>query len=356
MKIWLDLRFLHDNLYSTFVLELVQAMVQKDTKNSYTIYTNVFLDWFEFKNISQKVVWIPNGSLKEQTKYYGILRKDKNDLMLFFNHYKPIFYTRTYYTLLPTLKEIYYSNFPNYIAKYKFIYLLGKNLKRSYKILCFDQNTSNELIEKYNIEEEKIHSIDWFFPDKNSETINENLKINIRAKYGINNDFFIYSWWEWVEKNYEKLIHAYGKVLADGKKIDLVFLWDSISKNVALRSLILDLKIQSHIHFIWVIKPAEKKYFYHDSLGVIFPSAYEPFPFRLSDPLYFDSPILSSNLKNIQNIFWDSLTYFSSISVNSMYESISTFLKHKKHTTDYSEVKQRFSKENTLKDLLEIIL
>ncbi|MDP2395860.1 MAG: hypothetical protein Q8S84_07760 [bacterium] len=66
-------------------------------------------------------------------------------------------YTLNYFTLLPSLKDVYYSNFSNYIKKYSYLYLLEKNLNNSVKIICFDTNTSDELIEKYNISERKIN-------------------------------------------------------------------------------------------------------------------------------------------------------------------------------------------------------
>jgi hypothetical protein len=37
---------------------------------------------------------------------------------------------------------------------------MGKNLKKSEKIISFDENTRNELVEKFNIPETKIELID----------------------------------------------------------------------------------------------------------------------------------------------------------------------------------------------------
>ncbi|MDR0771506.1 MAG: hypothetical protein LBF15_00005 [Candidatus Peribacteria bacterium] len=74
---------------------------------------------------------------------------------------------------------------------------MNKNFKKSEKIICFDENTRNELVEKFDISELKIHTINGFFPDISSsenEEQEEKLNINIKAKYSINHDeFFIYS-------------------------------------------------------------------------------------------------------------------------------------------------------------------
>jgi hypothetical protein len=64
-----------------------------------------------------------------------------------------------YFILLPSLKEIYYSNFNSYLEKYTYLYLLEKNLIKSEKIICLDIHTVDELIEKYNIEERKIYTL-----------------------------------------------------------------------------------------------------------------------------------------------------------------------------------------------------
>ena len=355
MKIWIDLRFISEDLYSAFVIELVKWLIKQDKENIFTIYTNENLDWFISSNVKIKNVWIKNFTIKEQFNYFKILKKEKNNLMLFFNHYKPLFYVWNYYTLLPSLKDIFYNNFTSYFKKYSFLHLLEKNLQKSNKIICFDENTNKELIEKFNIEERKINCINWFFP--NAEKLNklEDLKINIRTKYDLKNKYFIYSGWEWVEKNYEKLVHVFQKIKKEGKEIDLVIMWETISRNIALRNLILDLNMQNNIHFISVIKPAEKILFYKNALWVIFPSFYEPFPFRLTEPLYFDTPIISSNIKNIKNIFWDKINYFSPISINSIYENIKIFIENEQSNVDYSEIKDNYKKEDTINELLEII-
>ena len=357
MKIWLDLRFVRDNLYSTFVLELTKWLIEKASENSFVIYSNSELEWFKYPNVEIKNVWIKNASFKEQTSYLKILKNEKNDLMLFFDHYKPVFYVWNYVTILHSLKDIYYSDFSNYFEKYSFLYLLEKNLKKSSKIICFDANTVNELVEKFNIEERKTHHLSWFFPNADRFQNIEDLKIDIKIKYSLKNDYFIYSWWEWVEKNYEKLVHAFKKFKDAWTQIDLVFLWETISRNVNLRNLVINLEMQDRIHFIWVIKQAEKSIFYKNSVWVVFPSFYEPFPFRLTEPLYFNKPIIASDLKNIKDIFWDKINYLSAISVNNIYDNIKQFIEEgtKDKPLDYDDIKQKYTKENTINDLVEII-
>lgn len=357
MKIWIDLRFIKNDLYSNFVIQLVKSMIETEKNKEYIIYSNKEIEWID-KNIIKKInikVW----SLKEQIDFLKILKKDNNNLMIFFNHFKPVFYKWEYITFVPTLRDIYYMNFDSYFKRYKYLYLMEKNLKKSYKIVCLDQNTKKELIEKFNINENKINILDWFFPEiapsKKEKKSAINLQIN--AKYNIKNDYFIYSWGDSIEKNYEKLINVFQRLKKDWKKVDLVFLWDAISKNINLRKLILQYNLEKNCHFLWNISFSEKETFYKKSMWTIFPSFYEPFPFRLAEPLHFWSIILSSNLKNIKDIFWEKIEYFSPISVNSIYEKINNFIENsgKIKNKKYTKAKKNYTIENTTKQLLEII-
>lgn len=361
MKIWIDLRFVKNELYSRFAIQLVKTFIKQNKDNEYIIYVVDFIDELNIENCNIKKVNIKNWSLNEQFELLKIFKKDENNLMIFFNHFKPTRYKWEYITIVSWLKDIYYMNFSSYFEKYKYLFLMNKNLKKSHKIVCLDQNTKNELIEKFDIKESSIHIINWFFPEWDQIIkVNDNLdeiNINIKTKYSLNNDYLIYSWWDSIEKNYEKLILVLKRIRESWQNIDLVFLWNNISTNINLRNIILENKMEKNIYFLWDVWLSHKKYLYSESLWVIFPSFYEQFPFRLSEPLYFGSNIISSDLKNIRNIFWDKLTYFSPISVNSIFENTKKYLENEVYKTkpDYEEIKNKYTKENSARDLLEII-
>lgn len=359
MKIGIDLRFVSDELYSRFAINLTKSLIKNNKNSNFTIYLNNFIEWFEENNIETKIVKIENASIKEQIDFLKILKKDKNSTMLFFNHFKPIFYKWDYTTIIWWLKDIYYMNFSSYFEKYRYLFLMEKNLKNSRKIVCFDQNTKNELIEKFNIKEEKINIINWFFPRKDEEIIqnlDDKIKLNIKAKYLIKNDFFIYSGGDSIEKNYEKLIQVLDRLKKDKIEIDIVFLWNNVWKNINLRNLILEYKMEKNVYFLWSPSEKNKCLLYNEALATIFPSFYEPFPFRLTEPLYFNTKIIASDLKNIRKIFWENIDYFSPISVNSIYENIKKFLENKDNkNSDYSDIKDLYTIEKTTSELIQII-
>lgn len=358
MKIWLDLRFLWDNIYSRFVSTLVESMIKNSPDNKFIVYANSNLNLLKTENSIVKKVDIKVGSLAEQVKFKKILKEDNNGLMIFFNHYKPIFYKKDYIILVWDLKDLYYSNFSSSFEKAKFLYLLSKNIKNAYKIICLDKITKNELIERFNVKETEINIIDWFFPKRPGYDYDyelEEVSASLATKYDLKNKYFVFSAWDSIEKNYEKLIKVFKRLKENKFEIDLVFLWTNIWKNINLRNMILESNLQENVHFLGSPKLSEKKIIYQESLWVIFPSLYEPFPFRLTEPLYFDVPILSSNLKKIESIFWDKIKYFSPISVNSIYTEVEKFSKKPVKNVDYSEIKEKYTVENTTNQILKII-
>lgn len=353
MKIGIDLRFLSTDFYSTFVCELITKYIDKNPQNQYNIYTR-HPDLFDVsvENIHIHLVDIECGSFLEQTKLSKIFSRDDNHLMLFFNHFKPLWYKWEYYTFIFGLKDIFFQNFKNYFEKYSYLYLLEKNLKNSKKIICFDVNTQDELIERFNLIEENIEILPAFFIP-NTELFWDNLQIDIRSKFQIWNDFFLYSGWDGIEKNLDRLIQVFSKLQQKNIHYDLVFLGDEIWKNIGLRQLILDANLKKSIHFIDHIKPAEELLLYHQSKWVIYPTLYESFPLRLSNAIYTQTPILTSNLKNIQKIFSESVQYFSPISSNSLFETLQDYCPPE--NIDYSSITQKYNIDSTITRLNEII-
>ena len=186
MIIGIDLRFLENNTYSHFAQDLVKNLIHTQTEIQFNIYTkNPDLFELDASNFHVKYVNIECGSIAEQTKFNTILKWDKNTAMVFFDHHKPLMYKWEYYTILSGLKDIFYQNFSNYFDKYKYLYLLEKNLKNSKKILCLDENTKDELIERFNTTEEKITLLDGFFIKNDFISDDKDISLDIRSKFQI---------------------------------------------------------------------------------------------------------------------------------------------------------------------------
>lgn len=355
MVIGIDLRFLENSTYSHFAQDLVKQLIHSNDEIQFNIYTkNPDLFTLDNSNFHLKYVNISCGSLAEQIKFNRLLQSDQNTVMIFFDHNKPLMYKWEYYTILSGLKDIFYQNFKNYFEKYKYLYLLEKNLKNSKKILCFDENTKDELIERFNISESHVSLLQPFFIQNSFTWEDNDIALDIHSKFQIWKKYLIYSGWDWIEKNIDRLIHVLHRLHKENNSLDLIFLGDKIGKNISLRHAIVENDLQKHVHFLDAIKPSEELMLYKQSCGVIFPSLYESFPFRLSNPLYLQIPILSSKLPNIEHIFGNSITYFSPISTSSILDVLKKFI-NQSNDVDYTNILEKYSTQNTAKQIINII-
>jgi glycosyltransferase involved in cell wall biosynthesis len=353
MKIGLDLRFLKSNTcYERFIYDFAKTLVNRDEKNNYSFYVSKKLD-ISAKNLRGIIYDTPLNNYFAQKKFWEFLEKtEKNDLMIFFGENIPSNYKGRYIFFLPSLEDMFYNYDKKLFKKYLYQKMLKSSLNFAEKIFVFDEDTKDELNERFNISEERIEIIPPFFSfEEKKEDI---LSLDIKSKYWIKSDYLIYDGGAGSYKNIERIFEVFSTLVKEGKDISLVLFWDDVAKNLDLRHLVVYNNIQERVFFLGDLKDAEEKKFYTQSLGVLFPSLYEPFPFNLSKALFYDTPLLTSNIFSIQNIFQKKISYFNPLSRGDIQKSINDFVR-KNHSIDYNEIKKQYTAENFTKNFLKFL-
>lgn len=355
MKIWLDLRFLQKgDEYSNFVFKIAQVIVNSEKNINFNIYLNLAFSHINFwENSNNTVINEKAWSIKEQTKFLKKLNLDNNDLMIFFDYKKPLRYKKDYIMFLENLVDFHYPPKKNIFKKYFENYLLNVNSSNAKQIICFNKLTKDEVNDKLNIFEDNIKIIKAFY-NKKDILNNKEINLDIKIKYNIKWDYFIYSAWSWVYKNLDRLLEVFAKFKEENINLNLVIIDDTTIKDLNLRKTIIDNKIQDKIYFIWKVDNSEKQKFYENSLWVIFPSLYESFPFSMEEAINFNSKIIASNIKNIKEIFWEKINYLNPTNTYDMYEKLINLSKSK-NKTNYKEIFEEYSLTDTAKSLIKII-
>lgn len=346
MKIWIDIRNASKNK-NNFTKDLVDYLVWNKKENLLNIYAD---KWFE---VEWKIVQEAFSTFWwEQTLFLQQLKKDKNDVIFSFEETFPIWYSGEVILVIPSLETILYPDIENtkLLKKYSHLYTIKKNLKNAKKIVCFTESTQRELNEKLNISEEKIVTIAPFFPS--SKEIK--LTLDIKAKLGIQWDYFIYDYNYYSNNNLKRVLEAI-KEIAKQREIYLVILGSKNANNREIRELILSLDISKNILFAGTPDGNELGCYYKESLGVIYPIIYDNFPMTLHHALNYNTPILASDNTETRNIFGESITYFSPISVSSMVKNITTFLDAGKKVPNYESVKNKYNISDFYNNLISII-
>lgn len=353
MKIGLDLRFLKSNSdYERFAYDFAKNLVTQDDTNDYTFYVSKKLD-ISSKNLRGIIYDTPLGNYFAQKKFWNFLKKtEKNDLMIFFSENIPNNYKGKYVFFLPSLEDMFYNYDKKFLKKYLYQNMLKNSLNFAEKIFVFDKDTQQELNERFDISEEKIEIITPFFSfEEKKEDV---LRLDIKSKYGIKTDYLIYDGGAGSYKNIERTFEVFSLLINEGKNISLVLFWEDVAKDISLRHLVVLHNIQEKVFFLGEIKDNEEKLFYIQSFGVIFPSLYEPFSFSLTKAIFYNVPLITSDIDSIKNIFQKSISYFNPLSRGDMQKVISDFIR-KNHTIDYTEIKNQYNPKIFCKKFLEII-
>lgn len=353
MKIWIDLRDLkQDYLYSLFILEVVKELI-KTQKHNVTVYSNENLE-LDITNCKIELVQEKIWSIGEKYILNNKFKKEKFDLMIFFYEYKPITYKDDYILLIPSLQRLFFWPFNTFFSKYYYLKLINSNLKNAKKIICFDKQTLGDLNERFNIEEDKIEIIKWFFPLRKENIKSEVNNTDIKSKYNIKGDYIIYDSMESSIKNLDKVLLAIKKMREQWNILNLLILWEDAWKNLEFRKLILDYEISNLVFFVWEMSDKEKSSYYKQSIGFIYPNIYTTFPFELNNALIYETPIITNELDSIKDATLGELEYFNSLSNMDTLTALISFSKNKKNI-NYNKILSSNSVESYVKNLQEMI-
>jgi glycosyltransferase involved in cell wall biosynthesis len=352
MKIGLDLRFLKKwDYYSDFVLELIKNLVKKDQINEYILFTNINFSHLNLWEKTKNIIVNTWSFYEEQIKFKKILDKYKLDNTIFFTYNKPLKYKCNYILFIPDLEEFHFSPRKNIIKKYFDNYLLSENSKNANKIICFNEKIKIEINDKLNIFEDNIYIITPFF---NIKEINENnFNLDLKTKYNIKNDYFLYYFWPKESSNLDRIIDIFEEIKKQKINLNLIILDNQTTQDINLRKKIIDKKLNNHIYFIWEVSKAEEYLFFKNSIWVLYPILYSIFPFSLSKAINYNSNIISSKLENIENIFKNTITYFNPTDINDMFNKITNYKKQK--NINYDFILESYNLEKTTSDLINII-
>jgi len=357
MQIWFDLRFLKKaDHYSNFIFKLVQVYINNERNNKYKLYLDLAFSHLNFWENTQNILVTDSPwSIREQKHFLKILKNDKNDLMVFFIYKKPILYKWKNIVFLWDLSDFHYPSKKNVFRRYVDNYLLNKNSSLATNIICFNEITKNEINDKLNISDEKIKVLTPFFDKKEIKKI-DNLNIDIKTKYNIIWDYFIYNAWVGIHKNLDRLVEVFEIMKNKSVDINLLIIDEDSIKDIAFRRLVLNNNLQDKIIFLWNISPKESPFFYENSIWVIYPYLYESFPFSMEEALSLWITIISSDLKNIVSIFGNKINYIETNSISKMFTKIfEIYKKWKTKTHDYENIFTKYSIANTYKEFSDII-
>lgn len=232
---------------------------------------------------------------------------------------------------------------------------LEQSCRRADAIITVSEFSKQELIKYLHVPEEKIYvmyngiDFDLYRPDYSEKQVNE-----VRERYHIEKDYFLYLGTIEPRKNLTRLLKAYGKlaktnldvpqlVLAGGKG----WLCDEIYLTAE------QLQLGNKILFTGYVGKQEGPILMKGARAFLFPSIYEGFGMPAVEALACGTPVLAANAASLPEVLGECAMYVDPLSVDDIARGL------KKMLTDSDDIEafkaegleyaKRYSWENSVK-------
>ena len=349
-KIGIDARLYSQTGVGVYIRNLLYYLNRLDS-DDYLIYVYLMNDDFP------KVSFTKKNFIKVKANYYwhtvneqmGFLKKindDKLDLMHFTYFSFPIFYAGKYMSTIHDLTPIHFktgkaSTKNRLVYEFKhlaFKHILKTQVINSSKIITPTATVKKQLLSYFG--EKYGNKIDYIYEGISHEFFQA--KENPILHNELGGKFFIYVGNFYPHKNVENLIKAFAQI----KKSDhsLILIGPDDFFVARLHRLIQELGLEKKIKFHHNQSISDLVFFYKNAQALIHPSLSEGFGLPIIESMYFNLPIIASNIDVFRETLGNKYVSFTPKDIHDISTKINVFIENKPKF-DYKGILKKFSFE-----------
>lgn len=338
MKIGIDARFYRSSTagIGRYTRGLLHNLAKIDQKNEYVIYItpedNKEYD-ITAKNFKKVVIPIIHYSLSEQTKFLSILNKGNFDLVHFLNFNHPIFYRRSFITTIHDLTMLLYPvgrSQKSWIRKAAFRKVMKHACLKSNYVIAVSKNTKKDIIKYFHADPKKIKVIYEAYDDIYHNQYAKSKLVNFRKRYNLTSPYILFvSQWR-PHKGLPELIKAFEILKEKYKTSHQLVITGKPNKHFPEIGLaIRNSQFTEKMITPGFVPEADLPLFYNGATVFIFPSFYEGFGLGGLETMACGTPVASSNLSCMPEVFGQAAIYFNPHNIADMADKINTILTDK---------------------------
>ncbi len=317
-KIGIDIRLWNETGIGRYIRNLIFELAKIEQKNKYVLFARPddIPEINRLSNISEakeKFIIIPTSikwhSIQEQVEFPRILMKYKLDLMHFPYFSVPVFYRRSF---VVTVHDLIINHFPTgrattlplplyRIKRVGYELILKSAVSGAKKIIVPSEATRRELVEHYQIKEDKIIVT--------QEGIDENINSFTPVVFKDKHPYFLYVGNVYPHKNIEVMLEAFKifSIQHPGVVIKLVGKQDYFYKR--LRMYVEKHKI-SHVEFMGYVDDSKLSNLYSNAVATVIPSLMEGFGLTALEAMKMKSLVVVSKIPSLQEVCGKNAIYF----------------------------------------------
>lgn len=227
-------------------------------------------------------------------------------------------------------------------------------LKKAYKVVCISENTKKDLLNYYNVEEDKVEVIYNGYDD---ELFNiNNVKEDILVKYGIDYEYLVIVGASYPHKNIELALKALTNINEECK---LIIVGKDSEYILKLKKLSKELNIEEKINFIGYVPDEDLPSLYYYSKAFVYPTLYEGFGLPILEAMACGTVVITADNSSLPEVYGDSALVFNNNDEVDLGKKIVIALSNEELrkeliTKSFDNIK-RFSWEKTARQVYELM-
>lgn len=318
MHVCFDARVIVDEQtgLASYAYNLLKHLLLIDRESKYTVLINKTLRGdhpillLQQSNLFKKMVRIPEVSFEQQFLIPFRLLKERPDVYHYPNFDVPVAHP---FKTVFTVHDLTYMKYKNYYVRARRVknaytrYIIQYGAKKAKKIIVCSKSTKNDLLEMFDIPEDKIEVIYLALDEKflNHGRNNSGSGTPQSVKNLINgNRYFLFVGQRRPHKNIERIIKAYAifKEKYSGHALKLIIGGSAYSNYEGPEKTVAALNLGDDVHFIGYVKETEVASLYKHAECFLFPSLYEGFGLPILESMSLQTPVITSNVSSMPEI------------------------------------------------------
>ena len=248
---------------------------------------------------------------------------------------------------------LYYPEVAKHQNKY-YRFLMPILLKRAYKIVAISENTKQDILKFYNIDENKVHVIPNGYDNKLFNV--ENADISTLKKYNIDYDYMVMVGASYPHKNLEIAI----KAIADIKEECRLIIVGKESEYIRkLKELSKELNIEEKVNFIGYIPDEDLPSLYYYSKAFLYTTLYEGFGLPILEAMGCETVVITSDNSSLPEVYGDAALVFKDNDLVDLREKMEDILRSETLRKSIIEKSKKnikmFSWERTAREIYNIL-
>lgn len=313
MRIAFDLRRIKNPGIGRYMKCLVEAVLARAPENDYLLIFPEDASGF-VRTESSRVKRITPGlkyySIREQVELPRILRREKVDLLHSPHFNLPL--VRPCPTVV-TIHDVIYltcpGDLPSRLGRLYYRGMMSASVRLADRILTDSEYSKKDIVRCLGADPGKVEVI---YPGVDATfrpVIDSARRQSVLEKYGITNDYILYTGIYKPRKNHAGLLRAFRRVIASGYMAQLVIAGPLEEGEQGLRSLADELGISQQTIIAGFVTDADLRVLYSSATVYACPSLYEGFGFTVLEAMACGVPVVCSPETSLPEVAGDAALF-----------------------------------------------